>query len=244
MTTPVLLVTGGSRGIGAAVARAAAKAGYDVALSYVARADAAEAVARDVRASGRRALTISADMASEADIIAMFSAVDGFGPLSVLVYNAGVTGAHSVLADATTETIDHALAVNLRGALLSAREAVHRLSTARGGEGGSIVFVSSRASVYGSPGEFVWYAASKGGVDSLTVGLAREVAAEGVRVNAVAPGPIATEMHRPGRLEEGARKAAMGRAGTPDEVAAAILFLASEQSSYTTGAILSVAGGA
>lgn len=244
MTAPVLLITGGSRGIGAATARAAASAGYDVALTYVAKAEAAEAVARDVRGLGRRALVVRADMASEADIQNLFEAVDDFGVLKTLIYNAAVTGKHSSLAEAATATIDETLAVNLRGALLCAREAVRRLSKARGGAGGSIVLVSSRASFYGSPGEYVWYAASKGAIDSLTVGLAREVADEGVRVNAVSPGPIDTEMHRPGRLAEGAARAPMKRAGTPEEVAEAILFLASEQSSYTTGAILSVAGGA
>ena len=240
----VLLVTGGSRGIGAAVARHAAAAGHDVALTYSTNAAAAEAVADEVRATGVRAMAIRADMASEADIAAMFAAVDDFGPLTMLVYNAGITGAHSALADAATQTFAEVLDVNVRGALICAREAVLRLSIARGGAGGSIVFVSSRAAAYGAAGEFVWYAASKGAIDSLTIGLAREVAREGIRVNAVAPGPIATEMHRPGRLEEGVRKSLMGRAGTPDEVAAAILFLGSDVSAFTTGAILDVSGGA
>jgi NAD(P)-dependent dehydrogenase (short-subunit alcohol dehydrogenase family) len=240
----VLLVTGGSRGIGAAVAREAAAAGYDVALTYASSAHAAEAVADEVRAAGRRALAIRADMASEADIDAMFAEVDGFGPLTAMVYNAGITGAHSTLAEATTATFSEVLDVNVRGALLTARASVRRMSTERGGQGGAIVFVSSRASAYGAAGEFVWYAASKGAIDSLTIGLAREVAREGIRVNAVAPGPIATEMHRPGRLEEGIKKSLMGRAGTPEEVAAAILFLASDKSAFTTGAILDVSGGA
>lgn len=244
MTRGVLLVAGGSRGIGAATAREAAAEGYDVVLSYVQDASAAERVAEQVRGLGRRALAVRADTAEEADIDRLFSAVDDFGPLRVMVYNSGITGAHSTLVEASTETIDHVLAVNVRGAILSARASVARMSTARGGEGGSIVLLSSRASVYGSPGEFVWYAASKGAIDSFTIGLAREVAREGVRVNAVAPGPIATDMHRPGRLEEGVRKSAFGRAGTPEEVAAAILFLASEKSAFTTGAVLSISGGA
>jgi len=240
----VLLVTGGSRGIGAAVAREAAAAGYDVALSYASNEAAAEAVADAVRAAGRRALTIRADMGVEAEIDRMFAEVDAFGPIGAMVYNAGITGTHSTLADAATETFAEVLNVNVRGALICARASVRRMSTERGGSGGSIVFVSSRASAYGAAGEFVWYAASKGAIDSLTIGLAREVAREGIRVNAVAPGPIATDMHRPGRLEEGIRKSLMGRAGTPEEVAAAILFLASDKSAFTTGAILDVSGGA
>jgi NAD(P)-dependent dehydrogenase (short-subunit alcohol dehydrogenase family) len=161
----------------------------------------------------------------------------------VLVYNAGITGANSPLVEASTETIDRVLDVNLRGAVLCAREAVRRMSTRLGGEGGAIVMISSRATFYGSPNEFVWYAASKGGMDSLTNGLAREVAAEGIRVNAVSPGPIVTEMHRPGKLEVGAKRAPMQRAGTPEEVAAAVMFLASDGASYVTGANLAVAGG-
>lgn len=244
MSVPVMLVTGGSRGIGAAVAIAAAEAGYDVVLSYVRGAEAAEQVAERVRGLGRRSLAVRADMAQEADIEALFAAVDAFGSLSVMVYNSGVTGAHSPLREATAKTLREVLDVNLLGAMLCARETIKRLSTAHGGAGGAIVFISSRASDYGSPGEFVWYAASKGGVDSLTIGLARELGREGIRVNAVAPGPIATEMHRPGRLEEGVRKSVMGRAGTPEEVAAAAIFLASPASSFTSGAILDVAGGA
>jgi NAD(P)-dependent dehydrogenase (short-subunit alcohol dehydrogenase family) len=160
-----------------------------------------------------------------------------------MVYNAGITGAHSPLAEASTSTIDEVLAVNLRGAILCARESVRRMSTRFGGKGGSIVMISSRAALYGSPAEFVWYAASKGGVDSFVNGLSREVAAEGVRVNAVSPGPIVTEMHRPGKLEVGAKRAPMQRAGTPQEVAEAVMFLASDAASYVTGANLSVAGG-
>jgi len=240
----VLLVTGGSRGIGAAVARGAAAAGLDVALTYASQRDAAEAVADAVRALGVRALTIAANMTDEADILATFAAVDDFGPLAAMVYNAGITGAHSTLADAATDTFSDVLDVNIRGALICARESVLRMSTARGGAGGSIIFLSSRASSYGAAGEFVWYAASKGAIDSLTIGLAREVAREGIRVNAVAPGPIATDMHRPGRLEEGVKKSWMGIAGTPENVADAVLFLASEKSAFTTGAILDVAGGA
>jgi NAD(P)-dependent dehydrogenase (short-subunit alcohol dehydrogenase family) len=160
-----------------------------------------------------------------------------------LVYNGGVTGSHSPLAEASTATIDEVLNVNLRGAILCCRAAIRRMSTRLGGQGGAIVLLSSRATFYGSPDEFVWYAASKGGVDSLTNGLAREVAPEGIRVNAVSPGPISTEMHRPGRLEIGAKRAPLQRAGTPEEVAEAVLFLASEAASYVTGANLSVAGG-
>jgi NAD(P)-dependent dehydrogenase (short-subunit alcohol dehydrogenase family) len=159
------------------------------------------------------------------------------------VYNSGVTGPHSPLAEAGTATIDEVLDVNLRGAILCCRSAIRRMSTRFGGEGGAIVLLSSRATFYGSPAEFVWYAASKGGIDSLSNGLARELAAEGIRVNVVSPGPIVTEMHRPGKLEIGAKRAPMQRAGTPEEVAEAVLFLASPAASYVTGANLAVAGG-
>jgi NAD(P)-dependent dehydrogenase (short-subunit alcohol dehydrogenase family) len=243
METGVLLVTGGSRGIGEAVAVMGAKRGYDVVLSYVSHAErAAEVVAR-IREGGGRAVAVQADTASESDIDKLYAAVDGMGRLEAMVYNAGITGTNSPLADAAISTIDAVLDVNLRGAILCCRSAIRRMSTRFGGQGGAIVLVSSRATFYGSPNEFVWYAASKGGVDSLTYGLAREVATEGIRVNAVSPGPIVTEMHRPGKLEVAEKRAPMQRAGTPEEAAEAILFLASGAASYVTGANLSVSGG-
>jgi NAD(P)-dependent dehydrogenase (short-subunit alcohol dehydrogenase family) len=243
MSTPVFVVTGGSRGIGEAVALRAARQGFFVVLTYVANADRAASVVERIRASGGSAVAVQADTAEESDIHKIFAEADRHGRLAVLVYNSGVTGQHSALADAATSTIDRVLDVNLRGAILCGREAARRMSTRTGGGGGAIVFVSSRAAFYGSPGEFVWYAASKGGMDSLTNGLARELGAEGVRVNAVSPGPIETEMHRPGKLEVGAKRSPMQRAGSPDEVAATVLFLASSEASYVTGANLVVSGG-
>lgn len=243
MSTPVFLVMGGSRGIGEAIALGAARQGQFVLLTYTSQEERARGVVERIEAQGGKALALQADMANEADIGAVFQEADRLGELAVLVYNSGITGDHSTLAEAETVTIDRVLDVNLRGAILSARAAVRRMSTRFGGNGGSIVFISSRATFYGSPGEFVWYAASKGGIDSLTNGLAREVAGEGIRVNAVSPGPIATEMHRPGRLEAGATRTPMQRAGTPDEVASTVLFLASEAASYVTGANLAVSGG-
>ncbi len=243
MSAKVFLVTGGSRGIGEAVAVAAARQGFQVVLTYAHNEQRAQAVAGKIIAAGGKAVAVLANTAIEADIQRVFAAVDSLGSLAVLVYNAGITGAHSPLADASTETIDEVLAVNLRGAILCSREAVRRMSTRFAGKGGAIVLISSRAALYGSPAEFVWYAASKGGVDSLTNGLSREVAAEGIRVNAISPGPIITEMHRPGKLEIGAKRAPMQRAGTAEEVAEAVMFLASDAASYVTGANLSVSGG-
>jgi len=243
MSAGVMLVTGGSRGIGEAIAFGAATRGYDVVLSYVRNEPRAAAVVQRIVAAGGSALAVQADTGVEADIDRLYAAADSRGRLAAMVYNAGITGAHSPLAEASTATIDEVLNVNLRGAILCARSAIRRMSTRLGGRGGSIVLLSSRATFYGSPAEFVWYAASKGGVDSLTNGLAREVAAEGVRVNAVSPGPIVTEMHRPGKLDIGAKRAPMQRVGTPEEVAEAVLFLASGAASYVTGANLSVAGG-
>ena len=237
------MVTGGSRGIGAAVAVEAARQGYAVLLTYASNEARARSVVDQIEKEGGRASAVRADTAHEADIERAFAAADALGRLAVLVYSAGITGPHSPLAEASTETIDSVLAVNLRGAMLASRAAIHRLSTRHGGSGGSIVMISSRATFYGSPNEFVWYAASKGGMDSLTHGLARELAAEGIRVNAVSPGPIETEMHRPGRLEAGAQRAPLQRAGSPAEVASAVLFLASDAASYVTGANLAVAGG-
>ena len=239
----VMLVTGGSRGIGEAVAVAGAQRGYDVVLSYATNEARAAAVVQRIQAAGGRAHAVQADTGVEADIERLFAAVDARGRLTALVYNGGITGAHSPLADATTETIDAVLNVNLRGAILCSRAAIRRMSTRFGGQGGAIVLMSSRATFYGSPSEFVWYAASKGGVDSLTNGLARELGTEGIRVNAVSPGPIVTEMHRPGKLDVGAKRAPMQRAGTPEEVAETVLFLVSDAASYVTGANLAVAGG-
>jgi len=243
MNDRVMVVTGGSRGIGEAVAVLAAQRGYDVVLSYASDAARAAAVVARIEADGGSALAVHADTAQEAHIDQLFAAADRRGRLAAMVYNAGITGANSPLADADTATIDAVLDVNLRGAILSCRAAIRRMSTRLGGEGGAIVMVSSRASFYGSPSEFVWYAASKGGMDSLNYGLARELGAEGIRVNVVSPGPIVTDMHRPGRLEIAEKRAPMQRAGTPAEVAEAVLFLASDAASYMTGANLAVAGG-
>jgi NAD(P)-dependent dehydrogenase (short-subunit alcohol dehydrogenase family) len=239
----VFLVTGGSRGIGEAVAIAAARRGYRVLLTYASSAERANAVVERVRGDGGQAESVHADTASEDDIQKIFSKVDSMGPLAALVYNSGITGAHSPLAEASTATIDAVLDVNLRGAILCAREAIRRMSTRLGGQGGAIVLISSRATFYGSPNEFVWYAASKGGLDSLTIGLAREVATEGIRGTAGSPGPIVTEMHRPGKLEVAEKKAPMQRAGTPEEVASTVMFLVSDAASYVTGANIAVAGG-
>ena len=243
MSAPVFLVTGGSRGIGEAVAMEAARRGRFVLLTYVDNESRACAVVDRIAAEGGHARAIRADTAVESDVLELFDEVDGHGQLSTLVYNSGITGVASPLADADTKTFSRVIDVNLCGALMCAREAVRRMSTARGGAGGSIVFVSSRATAYGSPNEFVWYAASKGGIDSLTIGLAREVAAEGIRVNAVSPGPIATEMLSPEKLAGAGTRSPMRRAGAPEEVAAAVLFLASAAASYITGANLAVAGG-
>ncbi len=241
---PLLLIIGGSRGIGAATALAAARDGFDVALTYVGAKSAAEGVAEKIRGLGRQANVIKADLSIESDIEKLFAQTDAIGELTAVVYNSAITGKNSALADVQTNTLREVVEVNLLGAMIVGREAVRRFSKKRGGAGGSIVFISSRASEYGAAGEYVWYAASKGGIDSLTIGLAREVAGEGVRVNAVAPGPIDTEMHRPGRLEEAIKRFPFGRAGTAQEVADAVMFLVSEKSSFTSGAILNVSGAA
>jgi NAD(P)-dependent dehydrogenase (short-subunit alcohol dehydrogenase family) len=245
MSAPVILITGGSRGIGAATARLAAQRGYDVAFTYVQDTASAEAVKREIEATGRRALAIRANMGVEKDVARTFTEIDAqLGKPVAVIVNSAITGAHSRLDEASTATLREVIDVNLMGAMFCAREAIRRMSTQHGGSGGSIVFISSRASVYGAADEFVWYAASKGAVDSLATGLAREVGREGIRVNVVSPGPIDTQMHRPGRLQQGIEKSAMGRAGKPEEVAEAALFLASPLASYCNGANLAVAGGA
>lgn len=242
MNKGVFLVTGGSRGIGAAVAKAAGTQGYLVLLTYAGRADAAEAVVEAITAAGGRAAAIQADTGKPGDVARIFAEADRHGPLSVLVYNGGITGGVGLLADQSDETLANVIDVNLTGALLSSREAVRRMSTRLGGSGGSIVLLSSRAASLGAPAQHVWYAASKGGVDSFTVGLAKEVAGEGIRVNCVSPGPIATEIHAPGRLDAIRDGLPMKREGTAEEVAAAVMFLVSDEASYVAGANIEVAG--
>jgi len=243
-----LLVTGASRGIGASIARRAAADGYDVALTYAADRDAAQRVAADVEAAGRRALVIRADVAREADVVAGFAAVDGeFGRLDAVAINAGITGSFTRVEDIDASMLERVLAVNVVGAFTCAREAVRRMSTARGGNGGAIVVVSSVAARIGSPNEYVHYAASKAAVDTMVLGLAKEVAREGIRVNAVAPGLIDTEIHarggRPERVAQITPMVPMGRIGTPDEVTEAVMWLLSAAASYVTGAVLDVSGG-
>lgn len=243
----ILLVTGGSRGIGAATARLAAGRGYDVCLSYADRADAAEQVVRDCEAAGARALAVQADVSVEEDVLKLFSASAELGPLGVLVNNAGVVAPKARVADYESSRVATMLAVNVLGAFLCAREAVRVMSTRTGGHGGSVVNVSSRAAALGSPGEYVDYAASKAAVDTMTLGLAREVADEGIRVNAVRPGLIETDIHasggQPDRVDRLRSAVPMQRPGLADEVAQAVLWLASAEASYVTGTLLDVSGG-
>ena len=248
MNDKILLVTGGSRGIGAASARMAARAGYKVAINYVNDAKAADALAKEIQKAGGTAIPIKADVAREDEIVRLYETVDReLGQLTHLVNNAGIVSRAGKLADANAETIRNVVDVNVTGAMLVAREAVRRMSTARGGKGGAIVNLSSVAATLGAPGEFIWYAASKGAIDTFTVGLSREVAREGIRVNAVAPGLIDTDIHaaggQPDRIARMAPTIPLGRAGTAEETAAAILWLLSEEASYVTGTIVRVSGG-
>ncbi|HEX4410634.1 MAG TPA: SDR family oxidoreductase [Xanthobacteraceae bacterium] len=243
MTRPVLLIAGGSRGIGASTARLAAARGYDVAINYLTRAEAAKATADDVTKAGGKAVILQGDMAKEADIVRVFDeTTKALGPITHFVYSSGIGGKNSRLEAASADTIRDVIDVNLFGALISAREAIRRMSTTHGGKGGSIVFLSSIAAVTGGAGEYVFYAAAKGAVDALTNGLAREVAKEGIRVNAIRPGPTDTEIHEPGRLERITPFIPMGRPGQPDEIAEALLFLLSDAASYVSGAVLNVSG--
>lgn len=247
MEKKLVLITGGSRGIGAATARLAARQGYDVAINYLGNEAAAKAVVADIERSNARAIAIKGDMAREADIRRMFEEVDRFGRLTHLVNNAGIVGQSGRYADADPAMMRRVIDVNVTGAMLVAQEAVRRMSTQRGGSGGAIVNLGSMASTLGAPGEYVWYAASKGAIDALTIGLSREVAAEGIRVNAVAPGLIDTDIHAAGgQPDRVARLRSMipaGREGKADEVAEAILYLLSEQASYVIGTIMRVSGG-
>lgn len=244
----VMLITGGSRGIGAATARLAAARGYDVMISFRERADEADAVLAAARAGGARAEAAQADMAEPEAVAGLFAALDrAFGRLDVLVNNAGIVAKKARLDEMPLERLQRLYAVNILGATLALQAAVRRMSTRHGGAGGAIVNLSSRASTLGSPGEYVDYAASKGAIDSLTIGLAKEVAGEGIRVNAVRPGLIHTDIHAlsgvPNRVESLKHTIPMGRGGTAEEVAEAVLWLASDAASYVTGALLDINGG-
>ncbi|WP_054310420.1 SDR family oxidoreductase [Mesorhizobium sp. 1M-11] len=243
-----LLVTGGSRGIGAAVCRQAAGAGYRVAVNYASNEAAAKALVAEIEAGGGEAFAVRGDVGNEADVIAMFEAVDKtFGRLDAFVNNAGVVDRKARVDEMSVERLERMMRINVIGSILCAREAVRRMSTLRGGKGGSIVNLSSAAATLGSPGEYVDYAASKGAIDTFTIGLAREVANEGVRVNAVRPGIIDTEIHasggQPGRVAAIRDTVPMKREGKAEEVAHAVLWLLSDAASYTTGSIVNVSGG-
>lgn len=243
-----LLITGASRGIGAAVARLAAEHGYAVCITYRSRAEAADAVVADIETAGGKAIAVQADVAVEADVVRLFETVDQkLGRLVALVNNAGILHRQMRVEEMTADRIAQVLAVNVIGAFLCCREAVRRMSPRHGGRGGAIVNVSSMASRLGSPNEYVDYAASKGALDTLTLGLAKEVAGEGIRVNAVRPGLIHTEMHAsggdPDRVERLGASVPMQRGGTPEEVAHAVLWLLSDQATFTTGSFIEVSGG-
>jgi NAD(P)-dependent dehydrogenase (short-subunit alcohol dehydrogenase family) len=241
---PVLLVAGGSRGIGAATARLAARDGYDVAVNYVSGAQAAADVVGAVEKEGRKAIALQGDMGREDDIERVFDqAANALGPVTHFVHSSGIIGPMSRLDEASAETIRAALDVNTFGALVSLRAAIRRMSTKHGGKGGAIVMVSSMAATIGGGNECVWYAASKGAVDTMVIGASREVAREGIRINALSPGMIDTDIQPPGRIEKFTPMIPQGRPGTPEETAEAILFLLSDAASYVNGANLRVSGG-
>jgi NAD(P)-dependent dehydrogenase (short-subunit alcohol dehydrogenase family) len=245
---PVVLITGAGRGIGAAAAALAAARGFDVAVNYQRDDKSAADVVAKVKAHGGAGLAVKGDMGVEAEVEGVFKTVDDkLGPLTHLVYNCGITGRASRLVDAPSAMMRQVMEVNVLGALWSIQQAIRRMSKQQGGQGGAIVLISSMAATLGGPNEYIWYAASKGAIDSMTVGLSRELVPDGIRVNAVAPGMIATELHatggQPDRLTRLAPMIPMGRPGEPTEVAEAILFLLSDAASYITGTVLRVSGG-
>ncbi|HMB10382.1 SDR family oxidoreductase [Saliniramus sp.] len=246
--TGTMIVTGGSRGIGAAVIAGAARAGYRICFSYGADQAGAERVVADAEGAGARITAVKADMGTEEGVMDLFSACDAaYGAPDVLINNAGITGKMTRVADMEASEITRVMNINVMGYFLAAREAIRRMSTQRGGRGGSIVNVSSRAAVLGGPGEFVHYGASKGATDTMTLGMSKELGAEGIRVNAVRPGLIETDIHAlagaPDRVERLMSGVPMGRAGSAEEVARTILWLAGPDSSYVSGALLDVSGG-
>ena len=248
MNKKVILITGGSRGIGAATAQLAAARGYAVCVNYVRNRPAADAVVDAIRLAGGQAMAVAGDVALEDDVVRMFAAVDqAYGPPTALVNNAGILERQSRVDQMDAARLTRMFATNVTGSFLCAREAVRRMSTAHGGTGGAIVNLSSGAARLGAPGEYVDYAATKGAIDTFTIGLAKEVAAEGIRVNAVRPGVIYTEIHasggEPGRPDRVKDMVPMKRGGQAIEVANAILWLLSDEASYTTGALLDVTGG-
>ena len=244
----VLIVTGGGRGIGAATARLAAERGYAVCIGYLRNKAAAEALVKEIRDRGGKALAVSGDVAVEADVLRLFETSDReLGPLTALVNNAGIVATRARLDAVSADRMQRLFATNILGSFLCAREAVKRMSTRHGGKGGAIVNVSSGAARLGSPGEWVDYAATKGAIDTMTIGLSKELAEEGIRVNCVRPGFVHTEMHagagEPDRIERLRDSIPMKRGGEPEEVARAVLWLLSDEASYSTGAILDVTGG-
>lgn len=244
----IILVTGGSRGIGAATARLAAQRGYIVCINYLRNSGAADAVVRDIVDAGGAAIALPADVSSEADVIRLFKTVDdSLGPVSALVNNVGVVERQTRVEHMDAARLNRVFAANVTGSFLCAREAIRRMSTKHGGKGGAIVNVSSVASRLGSPDEYVDYAAAKAAIDTFTVGLAKEVVDEGIRVNAVRPGVVYTDIHasggEPNRVERVKEFVPMKRGGQPEEIARAILWLLSDEASYSTGAILDVSGG-
>ena len=248
MTDKVIVVTGGSRGIGAATARLAGRRGYAVCINYISSREAAEALAEEIRQGGGKAIAVAGDVACEEDVVRLFATTDQMlGTVTALVNNAGVLDRQARLDEMSGQRINRVLFANVTGSLLCAREAVRRMSTRHGGKGGAIVNLSSMAAKLGGAGEYVDYAASKGAIDAFTIGLAKEVAAEGIRVNAVRPGLIYTDIHasggEAGRVDRLKDAVPMKRGGTAEEVAQAILWLLSDEASYATGTFIDVSGG-